>query len=92
MTTSRTEAEDMGAPSQDEIAAFQQVGQDAQMEVIRANFRVAEAQEALALAQADLAKANTVVARVNVQGAELQHRVQFSREATSRLLVPGKRG
>lgn len=89
MTTSRTDAEAMGAPDQAEIAAFQQAGADAQMAVIRCNAKVAQAQEDLALAQADLARANTVVAKINVQGAELQQRVQFSREASSRLVVPG---
>lgn len=81
--TTKTEAEAMGAPSQDEIATYQQASADAQMAGIKANAKVAECQEALALAQAELAATNTAVARLNVVGAELQQRVQFSREASA---------
>jgi len=72
----------MGAPSQDEILAYQRRSEGAQMAVIRANAKVAEAQEKLAFAQAEAAKANTAVANLNVQGVELQTRVNFSREAS----------
>lgn len=92
-TTTIKDAEEMGAPSQEEIAKFQQAGADAQMAVIRCNARVAEAQEALAVAQADLAHANVVVAKVNLTGAELQQRVNFSREASAalpKLHTPGQ--
>lgn len=97
MTNSLADAENMGAPSQDEIGAFQQASADAQMAGIKANQAVAEAQHALSLAQADLAGCNAVTARINVVGAELQQRVNFAREAAaaSQIVTPGmasKRG
>jgi hypothetical protein len=86
MTT--TEA---GAPTQDEIAAYQQAASDAQMDTIKANAKVAECQEFLALAQAELAHTNAVMARLNVTGAELQQRVNFAQAAAaaSKIVTPG---
>ena len=42
MTTTLTEAEKMGAPSQDEIAAYQQESAAAQMAQVRASAKVAD--------------------------------------------------
>jgi hypothetical protein len=91
MTTTRIDAEEMGAPDQAEIAAFQQAAADANMTCVRAAAKVADAREALAYASAEEAKAQAIVAKVNVTGAELQARVQFAREANGgqRLVVPG---
>lgn len=86
--TTKTEAEAMGAPSQDEIATYQQAAGDAQMKTIVAASKVADAREALAYAQADEAAAQALVAKMNVQGAELQQRVQFSREAAAATGAP----
>lgn len=92
MTTTMSEAEAMGAPTQEEIAAYQQASADAQMAGIKANLAVAEAQHALSLAQADLAGTNAIVAKLNVVGAELQQRVNFAREASaaSPIVTPGQ--
>jgi hypothetical protein len=90
--TTIKQAEDMGAPSQEEIAAYQQTSAEAQLAQVRASAKVAECSEALAYAQADLAATQTVLAKLNLTGAELQQRVNFSREASGgkRLLVPSR--
>lgn len=80
-----------GAPTQDEIADYQQRSADAQMATVRATAKVAELQEALAYAQADHAACNTVMAKLNVEGAELQQRVNFAQAASaaSAIVTPG---
>jgi hypothetical protein len=90
MTTTLTDAENMGAPTQDEIADYQVRAGAAQMATIVAASKVADAREALAYASAEEAASQATVAKLNVEGAQLQQRVQFSREASasSRLLVP----
>lgn len=92
MTTSLADAENMGAPTQEEIAAYQSASADAQLAGVKATLAVAEAQHALSLAQADLAGTNAIVAKLNVVGAELQQRVNFSREAAnaSPIVTPGQ--
>lgn len=72
---------DDAAPTQEEITAYQARSDLAQMAVIRANAAVAAASEALAFAQAQAARCNTAVANLNVEGALLQQRVNFSRQA-----------
>lgn len=86
MTT--TEA---GAPTPEEIAAYQQASQDAQMDHARATAKIAAAQEGLAKAQYDLSVINTVMANLNIQGAELQQRVNFAQAASaaSQIVTPG---
>jgi hypothetical protein len=73
---------EMGAPDGAEIAAFQERANEASMAVIRANAAVAEAREALAYREAEAAGAQTAVARLNVEGALLQQRVNFAQSAT----------
>jgi hypothetical protein len=81
----------MGAPTQEEIAAYQTASTEAQLAQVRAQAKVAECSEALAYAQADLARTQAVLARLNVTGAELQQRVNLSREAAaaSPIVTPG---
>jgi hypothetical protein len=82
---------ELGAPDQEEIAAYQRAANDAQMAGVRASAKVAEYEEALAYARAELAATNTTVAKLNVTGAELQARLQFAKAAagTQRLVASG---
>ena len=89
---------DVGAPSQAEIDAFNARTGVAQIAVIEANAGVAEAEENLAHARYRAAAAGTVLAKLNVEGAGLQQRLQFAQAAAAsgKLVVagavPGLRG
>lgn len=72
---------DMGAPTQAELDNFQSAANMANMRVVRTKAAVAEAVEKLACCQADEAAALAATARINVEGMELQQRVNFAQQA-----------
>lgn len=82
---------DMGAPSEAEINAFNARNGVAQLSAIEANARVAEAEEGLARARHEAASAQTVLAKLNIEGARLQQRLQFAQAAaqSQKLAVAG---
>ena len=89
----------MGAPTQEEVTAYQVKSDNAQMTAIQAEAAVAEAQEALAYRQAESAAARAAVARLNVDGARLQQRMNFAKQAAASVTpivrtgsIPGLRG
>jgi len=78
---------EMGAPTQDEVLAFQERADEANLAVIRANAAVSEAEEALAWRRAEAAATQTSLAKLNVDGALLQQRLHFAKQATKAPLI-----
>lgn len=78
---------ELGAPSQEEITAFQMKSNDAQMKAVRANAAVAEAQEQLAYRQAEASAAQTDLAKLNIEATLMQQRINFAQQAAKSPIV-----
>jgi hypothetical protein len=73
-----TTTNDLGAPTQSELNEFQAKANKANLAVVKANAAVAHAQEMLAYRQAEATAKQHDVAQLNVEGMQLQQRVQFA--------------
>ena len=77
------------APTQTELNDYQARAQKANLAMIRANALVAQADENLAEARLQLSRAQTDIAKLNVEGTLLQQRVQADQQAAqSKIAVP----
>lgn len=94
MMAKETKMNDYGAPTQEEIDSFNGRQAVAQLRVIEENAAVAEAQFNLDSERAVLSAAQRDLAKLAVEGAQLQQRVNFAQQAAAApkiTLVPGGR-
>ena len=83
MAKEATMTDDLGAPTQDEIDTFNAAQASAQLAAIEANAKVAAAQYQLDLERAIASGTQRDLAKLAVEGAKLQQRVNFAQQAAA---------